>query len=660
MAGPFVTPALASAILSARILVVGSGGIGCELLKNLSLSGFVKVEVIDLDTIDVSNLNRQFLFRQHHVGQPKCVVACEAARNMSRYGASGPPPEASSASKASEDSVGFFLAHHGNVKDNTRFGVKFFKRFDVVLNALDNVDARRHVNRLCIAAELPLIEAGTTGYLGQATVIVGGLTECYECQAKPTQKVYPICTIRSTPSMPVHCIVWAKELYKLMFGDAASSMLFEDTANSDERSTFMAPVVDGRLSLTKAPSSEELLQYTQSALTALFHTEIEKQLAMDRYKTSKKTPTALAIEPLMAPLKPEDPPPSAAEDGEKVVWTNEQCAAELHSVVAEMYTKPPADLAGDLFTGAIEFDKDSDIAMRFVTAASNLRCRIFDIDASSYYAAKGIAGNIVPAIATTNAIVAGQEVIELLKILKHGKDSIITKCKTMYCLRDKTRKGLVIQPSSLEPPNPNCYVCKNACVTVRLDTATWTLQRFIDEVLKKKMSFNSPIIQIGTDQIYEESEDGPEEDYVQNLPKTLEELPAGGIKDGTSITVEDFDQDMEVTLILATEVFEEEEDQFVVGGEVKAKVAAAAETKEEEKKEAAATADDDDDICVMDDDEIKEEAKALKAKEDAAKGGSKKGKRGRKESDENAEPAAKKSKAVAPVQKDDDEIVVIE
>jgi hypothetical protein len=43
------------------------------------------------------------------------------------------------------------------------------------------------------------------------------VTECYECTAKPTQKVYPICTIRSTPSMPVHCIVWAKELYKLMF-----------------------------------------------------------------------------------------------------------------------------------------------------------------------------------------------------------------------------------------------------------------------------------------------------------------------------------------------------------------------------------------------------------------------------------------------------------
>ena len=114
--------------------------------------------------------------------------------------------------------------------DNTKFNVPYMKQFALVLNALDNVAARRHVNRLCLAASIPLVEAGTAGYLGQVTVIdKASNTECYECQTKPTQKVYPICTIRSTPSQPVHCIVWAKELYKLCFGPKVEdSMLFED------------------------------------------------------------------------------------------------------------------------------------------------------------------------------------------------------------------------------------------------------------------------------------------------------------------------------------------------------------------------------------------------------------------------------------------------
>lgn len=56
--------------------------------------------------------------------------------------------------------------YHANVKD-PEFNVDFFKQFNVVLNGLDNLDARRHVNRLCLAANVPLVESGTTGFLGQ-------------------------------------------------------------------------------------------------------------------------------------------------------------------------------------------------------------------------------------------------------------------------------------------------------------------------------------------------------------------------------------------------------------------------------------------------------------------------------------------------------------
>merc|ERR1711988_780867 len=121
-------PDIFQKIRSSRVLVVGAGGIGCELLKNLVMIGFASVEVIDLDTIDLSNLNRQFLFRKVHVDNSKALVARETVLKFN--------PDV------------HIVAHHANVKDS-RFGLEYFQQFDLVMNALDNLDARRHVNRLC-------------------------------------------------------------------------------------------------------------------------------------------------------------------------------------------------------------------------------------------------------------------------------------------------------------------------------------------------------------------------------------------------------------------------------------------------------------------------------------------------------------------------------
>lgn len=649
-------------VTKSKILLIGSGGIGCELLKNLALSGFTSVDVIDLDTIDVSNLNRQFLFRSHHVGKSKCEVACEAARKMAIVG---------------EENVQY-IPHHGNVKDKSRFGIKFVQNFNVVLNALDNVDARRHVNRLCLATGVPLVEAGTTGYLGQVTVIhKDSGTECYECQPKPTQKVYPICTIRSTPSMPVHTIVWAKELYKLMFGSKPeNSMLFEDdnindTAENEdetndttqasengetktgERSVYMDIILSQKPSKADSIPLKEIRKYAHDVIVALYYTEIEKQLGMDRYKTATKTPKSLSTQVIQETILNSDEIISIASptrrSGFKTtdIWSTEESLAEFTACLEDVYSKsiPTYD----------DFDKDDSLSMRFVTAASNLRSFVFQIDPQqSLYSAKGIAGNIIPAIATTNAIVAGLQILNVFSILQlqllqketnSENYNVRERCKYVYCLREKTRKGYYLQPTNLPSHNPDCFVCRGAKVDVTLSCTEWKLQDFIEKIIKKRLGFVEPTILIGDDGgdiIHEEGEGADSDAYAVNLKKSLTKLPAGGIKgsNGDMVRIEDFSQNLEVDLcVWHKEEWDEESDGFLIGGDAAAFLKdskkendASIENEKNKVNDTQTNQDDDDDIIIMEDEPIPES------------GDSKDNKRQRSEIEDDANEITKKRK----------------
>jgi len=144
---------------SARVLVIGAGALGNEILKNLALLGFANIVVVDLDSIEASNLSRIILYRSSDIGRRKADVAADAVRNIF--------PEAQ--------------VHPITANVVHGMGLGLFAWADVVLAGLDNREARLWINRACWKMNKPWIDGAIEGINGVARLFIPGKPPCYEC-----------------------------------------------------------------------------------------------------------------------------------------------------------------------------------------------------------------------------------------------------------------------------------------------------------------------------------------------------------------------------------------------------------------------------------------------------------------------------------------------
>lgn len=157
---------------AARVLVVGAGALGNEVLKNLALVGLGTIQVIDLDVVEPSNLSRSVLFRAEDGGRPKAEVAAGRAGELN--------PEIR------------IVPLHGNAI--TDLGLGTFADMDLVISCLDNREARLWVNRQCWKVGTPWIDAGIQEIQGVVKVFVPPDSACYECTM--TERDYQLLNLR--------------------------------------------------------------------------------------------------------------------------------------------------------------------------------------------------------------------------------------------------------------------------------------------------------------------------------------------------------------------------------------------------------------------------------------------------------------------------------
>ncbi|KAJ7312093.1 hypothetical protein JRQ81_006432 [Phrynocephalus forsythii] len=564
-AGGLLGP-LSECVSGARVLVVGAGGIGCELLKDLVLTGFLRIDVIDLDTIDVSNLNRQFLFQKKHVGRSKAQVAKESVLQFH--------PKAN------------IIAYHDSIM-NPDYNVEFFRQFTLVMNALDNRAARNHVNRMCLAADVPLIESGTAGYLGQVTVIKKGVTECYECHPKPSQKTFPGCTIRNTPSEPIHCIVWAKYLFNQLFGEEdADQEVSPDRADpeaswepAEAEARARASNEDGDIKRVSTKEWAKSTGYDSVKLfTKLFKDDIRYLLTMDKLWRKRKPPIPLDWNEIQNQANPtsRDEPSLGLKDQQVL---SVKSYARLFSQSVETLR---AQLAEKGDGAELVWDKDDPSAMDFVTSAANLRMHIFSMNMKSRFDIKCkhpklFCGPLLfpfwekcltPASLRSN----GRKHHPCYRYYERhnsrsdcagGPEDSLWKNRPVPSTKPKKEA-----PCSLcfGSPNPNCYVCASKPeVTVKLNVHKVTVLTLQDKIVKEKFNMVAPDVQIddGKGTILISSEEGETE---ANNHRKLSEF---GIRNGSRLQADDFLQDYTLLInVLHCEELEKDVEFEVVGDDV--------------------------------------------------------------------------------------------
>eukprot|EP00002_Diphylleia_rotans_P028574 TRINITY_DN5775_c0_g3_i4.p1 TRINITY_DN5775_c0_g3~~TRINITY_DN5775_c0_g3_i4.p1 ORF type:complete len:1201 (+),score=238.65 TRINITY_DN5775_c0_g3_i4:1107-4709(+) len=461
---------LQNQLLNLKYFMVGAGALGCEFLKNFALMGIAcgpegLLTLTDDDTIEKSNLTRQFLFRNWMIGQSKSSAAANVVKSINPL----------MKIKDMQDRV--------SNETETIFHDDFWESLDGVCNALDNVKARLYVDSKCVFYNKPLLESGTLGTKCNTQIVIPHLTENYGASTDPPEKVAPDCTLHNFPHNIQHCLSWARSDFIGTFETTPT----DANTYHDQKSAFIQDLqaagttakeirekllhIKNMISQEKCQTFDDCIRWARLKFEDMFVNRIKQLIHIfpqDAVTTSgapfwsppKRFPCPLFFDPvdpvhmqfliaasnlrahlsqIYIPETSRDPEyyenfltsisvPEFTPSSDVKIETDEskpEASAPsssnpvpeetpLHELLSE------TDWDGINKFQVIHFEKDDDtnFHMDYISAVGNLRARNYEIKEVDKLQAKLIAGRIIPAIATTTAMATGFVCLELYKILQ--------------------------------------------------------------------------------------------------------------------------------------------------------------------------------------------------------------------------------------------------
>jgi molybdopterin/thiamine biosynthesis adenylyltransferase len=179
---------------NAHIFIAGAGGLGSPVSVYLAVAGVGTITIVDMDTVDQTNLNRQILHFDRDIGRKKTESALEKLQEIN--------PD--------------ITVKAIDAKIDTANAANLVGQADGIVDAMDNYPTRYLLNEVAIAKEIPFFHGGIHGFYGQATTIIPGTTPCLKCifPKAPPKEVFPVVGV--TPG--IIGTVQANEVLKYLMG----------------------------------------------------------------------------------------------------------------------------------------------------------------------------------------------------------------------------------------------------------------------------------------------------------------------------------------------------------------------------------------------------------------------------------------------------------